>query len=476
MRIDKPVTVITGRNAQGKTSILEAIWLCTGCKSFRYTRERDYISLDEPDMNDHKVFESPEEEEAEKQRRRAKAYAEIVLNFDDKDRHHMIEIAFHKDGRKEIRHNMVLQQGVADIFGIFKVVCFTPEDMDIASGGPDARRRFLDIGKSQIDRQYLIELTRYNKILEQRNNALKLIRDGKGNRSMLDVYNDMMAASVGKLTVKRINYCNELGRLATEFYYRLSGEREVLSVQYLSTYSHINDDTECESNYLAHSEVFLKMIKEYEERDIRAGSTQIGIHRDEFNIRIDGKLLRGFGSQGQKKSAAVCFKLAEAEIMRQHCGEPPVMLLDDVMSELDEGRQEFLLNAINDMQTIITCCSLPDGLAKHDDMNIVMVENGRTYGQGAVIHAPVANNKGKVWEKAGFEPFGSDGRLHIYFTKTMGMWDDRIAFCRELKKTYEDAVNPDNKYKRAEIKKKSDSDTRREETQSLNGKTYRMKK
>lgn len=328
---DKRMNIFCGDNAQGKTNLIEAVWLCSGCRSFRGSREKEFIGFD-------------------------KEYADVRLTFTDETRQQEIRFAAKKG---EIKEKLVTLNGVklplmSKLFGSFQCVVFTPDDLNLAKGAPDNRRSFIDLSISQIKGSYVSALNTYNNVLLQRNALLKSFSKGNSDVESISVWDEQLAKAGAYISVIRNTYCNMLNNYTNSLYNKLASGKEKLELYYQSTiYPDLNGKTEYEGEL---KEIYIDKLKKNVNEDIRAGFTTIGVHRDDIVTLIDGQPARYLGSQGQSRSIAIVFKLAQAEILKSEKGEYPVMLLDDVMSELDGGRQRFILNSIENMQVLVTCC------------------------------------------------------------------------------------------------------------------------
>lgn len=332
IKLNEKMNIFCGDNAQGKTNLIEAVWLCSGCRSFRGSREKEFIGFD-------------------------KDFADVKIIFSDEQRSQEIRFAAKKGNIKEklITLNGVKLPVMSRLFGSFQCVVFTPDDLGIAKGSPDNRRLFIDLSVSQIKSSYLSALNTYNNVLAQRNALLKSFhKNEKGDVDSISVWDEQLAKSGAYISLIRYIYCKELDLHTKKLYGKLASGKEDLSVYYQSTvYSDFNGKTDYEGEL---TDIYTDMLRKNAGEDIRAGFTTAGVHRDDIVAEIDGKPARYLGSQGQSRSIAIAFKLAQAEILKQEKGEYPVMLLDDVMSELDSSRQSFILNSIENMQVLITCC------------------------------------------------------------------------------------------------------------------------
>ncbi|MBQ7783483.1 MAG: DNA replication/repair protein RecF [Oscillospiraceae bacterium] len=326
------MTIFCGDNAQGKTNLIEAVWLMTGCRSFRGTRDRDFIGFD-------------------------KDKAEIKLDFTDSFRDQQIASSVKKSN---VREKLITLNGVkipllSRLFGSLKCVVFTPEDLFIAKGSPDNRRSFIDLSASQLKKSFVYALNKYDDLLSQRNALIKEIAFGSGHRiDELDVWDVQLAKTGAYISVIRDTYCNNLNIYTDSLYNKITDGKEKIQLYYQSTiYRKLEGRTDHEGEL---AEIYYSKLKNHVNDDLRAGYTLHGVHRDDVIATINGLSAREFGSQGQQRSTALAMKLAQAKIIRDQTGDAPVMLLDDVLSELDTARQRFILENIDDMQVFITCC------------------------------------------------------------------------------------------------------------------------
>lgn len=329
---DKHINLIYGDNAQGKTNILEAIYMASTTKSHRATKDEELIRIenfDESEYLDDFLNSSLTD-----------AHIKLIVQKEfTSDR---IDIHIKKNKNKGIAINGIPLKKSSDLFGYLQVVFFYPEDLDIIRRGPNVRRHFLDIDISRVDKVYLNSLIDYNKLLESRNKLLKYIsfRNREGDRNTLDIINTQIVEYGKNVITGRKNYIDKINILIKKIHKDLSGDKEELKIIY-------QPSTDLNS--------FRENLEKNIERDIKTGMTGLGPHRDDFTFFINGKDVKKFGSQGQKRTAALSLKLAQIDIAKSETGEMPVLLLDDVLSELDSSRQEYLLKYIGNMQTIITC-------------------------------------------------------------------------------------------------------------------------
>jgi len=324
------VNIIYGENAQGKTNLLESIWLFTGCRSFRGSKEQEFIKFDS-------------------------TFASLNIGFFGNGREQCAKIKIEDKRRAEL--NGVSLSSVSKLIGEFFAVVFAPTHLSLVKEGPAQRRKFLDIALCQLKPRYANALTQYNRAILQRNALLKDITYHSELVDTLERWDDKLCTLGAVITAERIKYIKRLEPFIEEIYGGISNGREIMKASYLTqTQLVANIETELKQE-------LLQQFKLSRKQDIFSGSTSIGPHRDDLNIEINGLLARSFGSQGQQRSCALALKLAEAEIIKSITGEQPVALLDDVMSELDNIRQDYILNHIEDRQVFITCCE-PSALLK----------------------------------------------------------------------------------------------------------------
>ena len=334
---DKGTNVLYGDNAQGKTNILEAIFMCATTKSHKGSKDKEIIGFDKDE-----------------------AHVSIVLckSFDDIK----IDILLRKDKTKVVAVNGSKIKKATQLLGILNVVLFSPEDLSIIKNGPSERRRFVDMELCQLDPIYLYNLSKYNKIIDQRN---KLIKDHFNNSELTDTLDiwDMQLVNYGKLIIeKRKKFIEELNEIIKQVHTKLTNGKEKIELLY-------EPDVSVEN--------FEKELKKHREKDLKYKLTSVGPHRDDFSFVVDEIDIRKYGSQGQQRTAALSLKLSEIEIVKKITGHVPVLLLDDVLSELDNNRQNYLLNTIGEIQTIITCTGLDDFVNNNFQINkVINVVNG----------------------------------------------------------------------------------------------------
>lgn len=326
---DEKYNIIVGSNAQGKTNLLEAMWILSGCRSFRGSKEKDYICIDKSRMS-------------------------AKIRIRDSVREQKITLEMNKGGNnpKLIHLNGVKQKGTRLLFDVFKCIAFIPDDTEIIKGAPEKRRSFIDMAASQLNPIFIVHINKHNAVMNQRNALLKEIMQGKSSAAELDIW-DRQAAHEGTLiSFMRNEYVKKINEICGRLYRIISGGNEELELEYKSNIFR-PEDFEKECGEEAFSQYY-RRIRESEEYDIRTGSTHAGVNRDEILVKINGLSAKDFGSQGQIKSAALVMKLAQAEIFMKRSKEAPVVFLDDVMGELDENRQRFVFDIIKDMQVFLT--------------------------------------------------------------------------------------------------------------------------
>lgn len=348
------VNVLCGNNAQGKTNLCEAISLCMG-PSFRTSRQSSYIPFSLDNLKEKCVI---------------KMWFTTSFNTDSEN---LIEFTI-CNNKKEIKYNGLAIKSALELYGVLKYVVFIPEHLNLIKGVPECRREYLDSVAMMQTPVHLKKLSRYNKALKNKNNLLFGINFGDDLsviRPQIESWNSVLAAEGLNVTYGRLKYFSLLETIASQLYNELSGG-ENLTLKY---YSSIFDSTElkCEEINGLYNE-YLERLNNSFQRELKMRYTVLGVHRDDMNLFIDNNDVKEFGSQGQQRSTALALKLAEAEIIRQK-DETPIMILDDVLSELDAGRQRFVLNHIINSQVFITCCNIND-VKELKNGKVWKVENG----------------------------------------------------------------------------------------------------
>lgn len=331
---DSGINVLHGENAQGKTNLLEAIYYVSLGKSFRGSKDAEIIRFGEE-------------------------YAAISLDFIAEDREQNVTMRFSDNARqkKTVTHNGVKITKLSELVGEFRAVLFSPDHLQMIKDGPSLRRNYLDVAISQLRPMYLHSLQKYNKILLNRN---KLIKNAEEDRatfdSTVDFWSAQLAHEAAIIAKARAEYVQKSGDIIAEFYRRMCQSGEIDETPELIYAGSAKQDGELYFDTEATERNFLRLLTDFHEREIAAGSTLYGIHKDDIIINLNGKNTRLYSSQGQQRSLALAMKLAEGEICRMDCGEYPVFLFDDVFSELDSIRRKNLLREISDRQVIITSC------------------------------------------------------------------------------------------------------------------------
>lgn len=312
--------ILYGDNAQGKTNILESLYVCSTTKSHRGSKDREMIRFHEEESH-------------------------IKLNVRKSDMPYRIDMHMKKNKAKGIAINGIPIKKASELFGIINMVFFSPEDLNIIKNGPSERRRFIDMELCQLNKLYVHSLIQYNKVLLQRNKLLKELNFRPEYKETLDIW-DMQLYDYGKEIIRfRKEFTERINEIVKDIHYGLSGEKERLILAYEPNVDIRN---------------FSQRISLNRDMDLRLKTTTTGPHRDDISFMVDGIDIRKFGSQGQQRTAALSLKLAEIELVKQIVKDYPILLLDDVLSELDGGRQEHLLSGIRHIQTMITCTGLED--------------------------------------------------------------------------------------------------------------------
>lgn len=340
IKFDRGTNLFYGDNAQGKTNILEAVYLCGTTKSHKGSKDRDMIRFGQTE-------------------------AHLRMKLCKNDSRYRIDMHLKKNKTKGIAINGVPIRKASELFGIANFVFFSPEDLNIIKNGPGERRRFLDLELSQLSNLYLHHLSSYNKIVNQRNKLLKEMSFHPEYMDTLDIWDEQMVLYGSRIIEERKQFVERLNGILYDIHKKLSGGREELVVQY-------------ENNVGA--EEFAHKLKANRERDLKFRMTLIGPHRDDLGFLVGEADIRRFGSQGQQRTAALSLKLAEIELVKQETKDTPVLLLDDVLSELDSSRQHYLLDSIHDIQTMITCTGIDEFVENQFQINKVFhVVDGIVY-------------------------------------------------------------------------------------------------
>lgn len=338
LEFHRGTNILFGDNAQGKTNILEAIFVAATTKSHKGSKDREIVNFQ-------------------------KEEAHIRTYLEKEGVETRVDMHLRKNGSKGIAIDGQKIKKAADLLGLCNVVFFSPEDLSIIKDGPSERRRFVDMELCQLDSFYLYNLNHYNRIVNQRNKLLKDMYLNPELKETLGIW-DMQLASFGsKIIERRKLFEKQLNEIIFGIHKKLSGDREELFVHYEPDVG--TDD-------------FERKLKDSQERDIRAKMTSVGPHRDDFSFTVGDIDIRRYGSQGQQRTAALSLKLSEIELVKKIAGDTPILLLDDVLSELDSNRQNYLLNSIGDIQTIITCTGLEEFVNHRFEIDKVYQVSGGT--------------------------------------------------------------------------------------------------
>ena len=314
LELNKNVNVLYGENAQGKTNIIESIFLCSMGSSFRAKKDKEMIKLDEDSCS-------------------------VEVEYEKSDREGKIKIEI--GNKKNIFVNDIKIKRLSELLGKINIVIFTPDDIEIIKGGPDQRRKFLDIMISQLRPNYIHILSLYQKTIEQRNNYLKQIKEEQKDENLLEIWDEKLAEYAIKICEYRKEFIEKLKPKMEKLHKEITNNKEEIKIEYV---------TEC-----LDKKIYLDLLKERRKLDILKGFTTKGVHRDDFVIYINGRQLNVYGSQGQQRTSILTLKLAELNLIYDEIGEYPILLLDDFMSELDKSRRESLVQHIKETQVIITC-------------------------------------------------------------------------------------------------------------------------
>ncbi len=332
LEISPTVTVFNGLNGQGKTNILEGVYFFAGGRSFRTVHENELVRF-------------------------GAEYGQIEMTFFDGKRENEMLFRFvPRLGKRFCSLNGAPITRLSEVVGKFRAVLFCPEHLSIVKDGPSVRRKFIDNALSQTDTEYLRSLQRYNAFLSQRNALIKMARDRRDDNIFLlsDVYAEQLAAEAEIISEKRDIYISRLSVSADEIINDMTAGKESVKLTYQTRKT---------------KEEYLSLLNENRDRELRFGATLYGTHKDDIEIMLNGREARSFGSQGQQRSVALSMKIAEGEISREISGTYPVFLFDDILSELDEKRREYLLSGIENKQVIITSCDKIDTPCKVYDVN-----------------------------------------------------------------------------------------------------------
>ncbi len=330
--------ILYGDNAQGKTNILEAIFISATTKSHKGSKDKDIINFHKEEAHIRTYLQKEEDEIR-------------------------VDMHLRKNKSKGIAIDGQKIKKASELLGLLNVVFFSPEDLSIIKNGPAERRRFVDMELCQLDSFYIYNLNHYNKIVNQRNKLLKDMYFNPSLRDTLNIWDSQLISFGSKIIERRKLFVEQLNEIIYDIHKKLSGNQEELVIQY-------------EPDVLI--ENYEKLLSSCQDRDIKLKQTTVGPHRDDFSFLVGDIDIRKFGSQGQQRTAALSLKLSEIELVKKLTKENPVLLLDDVLSELDSNRQNYLLSTIGDIQTIITCTGLDEFVNNRFEIDRVFrIEDGK---------------------------------------------------------------------------------------------------
>lgn len=331
------INIFYGDNAQGKTNLLESIYLCSTGRSQRTRNDKEMILFGENE-------------------------AHIQIYAKKEKRTDRIDINLKRDGKKGIAVNNTAIKKLGELFGIVKTIIFSPEDLQMIKSGPSERRRFMDIELCQISNLYYYNLQQYYKILKQRNNLLKTIQKDYKLKETIFAWNEQLVIYGKKIISLRREFIKKINYIAFNIHQKITGGKEKLNIIYRPSVLEENFFSKLEKNI---------------DKDLLYGTTSLGPHKDDLIFNINDIDIRNFGSQGQQRTASLSTKLAEIEFIKEESSSFPILLLDDVFSELDIKRQNFLIDNIKNIQTFITCTGIEDTIKKLTDKAFIYhVENG----------------------------------------------------------------------------------------------------
>lgn len=337
IEFNKNINILFGNNAQGKTNILEALYMCATTKSHKGSKDKEMIRFKQDE-------------------------AHLRLYLQKKEISHKIDMHLKKNKTKGVAIDGISIKKSSELFGLLNIVFFSPEDLSIIKNGPSERRKFMDLELCQLDKIYFYNLSKYNKILVQRNNLLKQIKSNPSLIDTLDIWDEQLVNYGINIIKKREEFIVLLNKIIYQIHQKLTGGLEKIKVEY--------DPSVKEKE-------FHKELSKKRELDLKNLYTYVGPHKDDISFYVNGIDIRKFGSQGQQRTAALSLKLAEIELVKKIINDTPILLLDDVLSELDKNRKNYLLDSINDVQTIITCTGLDEFINGRIHVNkIFEVNNG----------------------------------------------------------------------------------------------------
>ena len=338
LTFDKGTNIFYGNNAQGKTNILESLYLCGTTKSHRGSKDKEIIRFGEEE-----------------------SHIRMMIRKDEFS--YKIDMHLRKNKAKGVAINGLPIKKARELFGIVNLVFFSPEDLNIIKNGPAGRRKFIDLELSQLDKVYFNHLSNYSRIVNQRNHLLKDSAYRQDAMETLDIWDLQLVQYGNAIIARRKQFVDEMNEIVSGIHKKLTGGKEEIRLIYEPSTKNMSLEQALEMN---------------RQRDIRMKSTSVGPHRDDVCFMVGNLDIRRFGSQGQQRTAALSLKLAEIELVKRVIGDTPVLLLDDVLSELDKHRQNYLLDSIHDIQTLITCTGVDEFVNHRFEVNKVFhVQNGQ---------------------------------------------------------------------------------------------------
>lgn len=342
MNFHKKVNILLGKNAQGKTNLVEAIYLSAIGKSFRTNKDQEMIGFN-------------------------REYAKVKISAEKQEEILEMEIVIKKEG-KEVKKEGYKLTKTAEMLDNIYVVVFSPEDLRIVKDEPEKRRKFIDRELCQLKPIYYRNLAAYKKILQQRN---ALLKEKNIKEDLLDVWDDSLCEMGVKIIWQRSEFIKKINKISKEIHKEITNGKENLEIIYEASIVY-------EENLETQKNIYLNQLKKSRKNDIYKGNTSWGPHKDDLKIMINGIDIRNYGSQGQQRTAALALKLAEVKLIEEEKMEKPILLLDDVLSELDYSRQKYLINSLQDLQIFITTTEISDFLEKSlQEKTIFKVEEGK---------------------------------------------------------------------------------------------------
>lgn len=349
MRFCDGVNVLAGENAQGKTNLLEAIFYPSIGRSFRGAKTPEMIRF-------------------------GQTQAQIELTYRDSKRDQDIRVRLFRDKQRQVEKNGVRMDKLSDIVGSFRAVLFSPEHLSMIKDGPAQRRSYMDLAISRMYPMYLHSLQRYHDVLKQRNALIKSAWQDRGAfDATVELWSSQLAHEAAVISEMRLRFVRRISVYISECFSEMTGEAEAPRVVFDGSSGQPEEEYADKEKTEA---AYFRLLMGAHEREIALGATLWGIHRDDLDITLNGKSARIYASQGQQRSLALSMKLAEGELAREEFGDYPVFLFDDVLSELDGSRRDYLLHKIKGKQVILTGCE-PNLLSDHKDVNRILVRDGR---------------------------------------------------------------------------------------------------